>query len=329
MSKPTKPTTVCFYFEVTLAGDEAVNTFCQLEVLMCQWRHVVKLLDEDGPFIYSLTRTKRATSRRYPDACACQYAKNTRLVSVPGAGVLFAVERLGCGPPRVYIRVADLGQRQSSFRLASRIEGTSERVTAGQESYSGQGGIDPPTFRFSGRETSQDGSIAAALLDVFGRSVVAEVAAVSAAGNISLGDHIIGAGLPLAGHRVTVRPDGPVAHILTGGVLVRTLACPVPEQARSRLRGARAGTASPPQLPEPQQVLRRVSVRGTIMVGGQRIQVGLPQAGKTAQVTVEADTFAVHVAPDVTMIAARKATSEIRRHKASHYPPRTAPAGPE
>ncbi len=83
MSKPTKPTTVCFYFEVTLAGDEAVNTFCQLEVLMCQWRHVVKLLDEDGPFIYSLTRTKRATSRRYPDACAqCHLAKVDHAASV-------------------------------------------------------------------------------------------------------------------------------------------------------------------------------------------------------------------------------------------------------
>jgi hypothetical protein len=48
---------------------------------------------------------------------------------------------------------------------------------------------------------------------------------VTAAGNIS-----IGAGLPLAGQRVTVQLDGPVAHILASGVLVRT----VPEQARSR-----------------------------------------------------------------------------------------------
>jgi len=45
---------------------------------------------------------------------------------------------------------------------------------------------------------------------------------VNAPGDVSLGDHIICAGLPLAGQRVTLRLDGPVAHILAGGVLVRT-----------------------------------------------------------------------------------------------------------
>lgn len=44
--------------------------------------------------------------------------------------------------------------------------------------------------------------------------------------------------------------DGPVAHILSGGTVVRTVSCPVPEQARARLRGARAGTTGPPRLPE-------------------------------------------------------------------------------
>jgi hypothetical protein len=43
---------------VNLAGDEAVGTFAQLEVLMCQWRRVTGLLAETGPFIYPLTRTK-------------------------------------------------------------------------------------------------------------------------------------------------------------------------------------------------------------------------------------------------------------------------------
>jgi transposase InsO family protein len=142
---------------------------------------------------------------------------------------------------------------------------------------------------------------------------------VTAAGNISLGSHVIGAGLPLAGQRVTLRLEGPVAHILSGGVLVRTLACPVPEHARPRLRGARAGTASPPQLPEPQQVLRRVSVRGTIMIGGQRIQVGLPHAGKTAEITIGPDTYQVTVPDGGTVTAPRNTSREIRRHKASNY----------
>lgn len=145
---------------------------------------------------------------------------------------------------------------------------------------------------------------------------------VTAAGNISLGDHVLGAGLPLAGQRVTLRLEGPVAHVLASGVLVRTLACPVPDHARPKLRGARTGTTTTPQLPDGLTVLRRISVRGTIMVGGQRIQVGLPHAGKTAEVTIEPDAFTVHVAPDITGIAARSSSREIRRHKASHYPAR-------
>jgi len=42
---------------VNLAGDDARDTFSQLEVLMCQWRRISALLDGKGPFIYSVTRT--------------------------------------------------------------------------------------------------------------------------------------------------------------------------------------------------------------------------------------------------------------------------------
>jgi hypothetical protein len=142
---------------------------------------------------------------------------------------------------------------------------------------------------------------------------------VNASGNVSLGDHIISAGLPLAGQRVTLRLEGPVAHILSGGTLARTIACPVPPEARPRLRGARAGTAQPPRLPEPLTVTRRVSVRGAIMIGGQRIQLGLPHAGKTAEVSVEADIYQITVEPGITIIAARTTSRDIRRHKASNY----------
>jgi len=41
------------------------------------------------------------------------------------------------------------------------------------------------------------------------------------------------AGLPLAGQRVTLRLDGPVAHVLSGGTPARTNACPVPHDART------------------------------------------------------------------------------------------------
>ena len=49
---------------------------------------------------------------------------------------------------------------------------------------------------------------------------------VNASGNVSLGNQMISAGLPLAGQRITLRLDGPVAHILSGGTLARTSACP-------------------------------------------------------------------------------------------------------
>jgi hypothetical protein len=137
---------------------------------------------------------------------------------------------------------------------------------------------------------------------------------VNASGNISVGNHIISAGLPLAGQRVTVRLDGPVAHILS-----RTVACPVPDQARVRLRGGRAGSAQPPRLPVPLVVSRRVSVRGAIMIGGQRIQAGLPHAGKTAQVTEEPDTYQITIEPGITVTAPRTTSRDIRRHKASNY----------
>jgi hypothetical protein len=148
---------------------------------------------------------------------------------------------------------------------------------------------------------------------------------VSASGNVSVGNHVLSVGSPLAGQRVTLRLDGPVAHILSGGTVVRTLACPVPRQARDRLRGARTGTAGPPQLPPPQLVRRRVSVRGAIMIGGQRIQVGRPHAGKTAEVTIEADTYHITVEDGITLTAPRTTSRDIKRHKAANYAPPQQP----
>jgi hypothetical protein len=92
------------------------------------------------------------------------------------------------------------------------------------------------------------------------------------------------------GQRVTLQLDGPVAHVLSGGVLVRTLACPVPPEARPRLRSARPGAAQPPCLPEPLVVTRQVPVRWPVMAGGQKIQAGLPHARKTVAISVAPDT---------------------------------------
>lgn len=40
-----------------LVADDATDRFAQMEVIMCQWRHISALLDEKGPFIYAVTRT--------------------------------------------------------------------------------------------------------------------------------------------------------------------------------------------------------------------------------------------------------------------------------
>ena len=92
-----------------------------------------------------------------------------------------------------------------------------------------------------------------------------------------------------------------------------------PPEARPRLRGARPGTAQPPCLPEPLVVTRRVPVRGPVMVGGRKIQVGLPLARKTVAITVRPDTYQVAVEPGITVTAPRTASRDIRRHKASSY----------
>jgi hypothetical protein len=129
---------------------------------------------------------------------------------------------------------------------------------------------------------------------------------VNASGNVSLGDRIVSAGLPLPGQRVTLRLKGPVVHVLAGGVLARTLACPVPPEARPRLRGALV-------------VARRVSVRGSVMTGGQKIRVGLVHARKTVQVSVRPGTCQIAVEPGITITAPRTGSRDIRRYKASNY----------
>jgi len=42
---------------VALSTDEAKDTWHQLEIVMCQWRAIEACLDQEGPFIYTATRT--------------------------------------------------------------------------------------------------------------------------------------------------------------------------------------------------------------------------------------------------------------------------------
>jgi hypothetical protein len=68
---------------------------------------------------------------------------------------------------------------------------------------------------------------------------------------------VISAGLPLAGQQVTLRLDGPVAHILSGATMVRTVACPVPPHGQPRHQTAQ-GLELPPR-PQRQQQARVIA----------------------------------------------------------------------
>jgi hypothetical protein len=72
-----------------------------------------------------------------------------------------------------------------------------------------------------------------------------------------------------------------------------------------------------------------VSIRGAIVIGGQRIQAGLPHAGKTAQVSVGAGTCQSTVEDGIASSAPCKASRGIKRRKASGCPPRTTVAADE
>ena len=78
-------------------------------------------------------------------------------------------------------------------------------------------------------------------------------------------------------------------------------------------------------MPEPLTVTRRVSVRGAIMIGGQKIQVGLAHARETVEVTVEADTYQITAGPAIIITAPRTTSRDIRRHKASNYSSQVPP----
>jgi hypothetical protein len=60
------------------------------------------------------------------------------------------------------------------------------------------------------------------------------------------------------------------------------------------------------------------------MIGGQRIQVGLPHAGKTVEITAQADTYQITVEDGITITAACKTSRDIKRHKAWNYPLRAS-----
>ena len=55
------------------------------------------------------------------------------------------------------------------------------------------------------------------------------------------------------------------------------------------------------------------------MIGGQRIQAGLPHAGQAASITIGSGTCQITVPERLTLTAPRTASRDILRHKASNY----------
>ena len=60
------------------------------------------------------------------------------------------------------------------------------------------------------------------------------------------------------------------------------------------------------------QLLDCISAR---MVGGQKVQVGLPHAGKTIGITVGAGTCQIAAGPGITITAARTIGRDVRLHR--------------
>src|SRR5215471_18078315 len=126
-------------------------------------------------------------------------------------------------------------------------------------------------------------------------------------------------GLHLAGQRITLRMEGPLMAVLGHDrTLLRTLACPVPADRRSRLRGARRARSLPPQPGGPITVQRRVSSRGGLMVARRMIH-----AGKTATVICEDNHFRVVIDGETAAVVPRTTTSEVHRYKANATDKRT------
>nr|WP_247659334.1 hypothetical protein [Micromonospora sp. U56] len=121
-------------------------------------------------------------------------------------------------------------------------------------------------------------------------------------------------------------------QISAGGVLLRSLPNPLTAAEIATIRDARPAGPPPTPAPEPVRVERRVSSRGSLVIAGQRIHVGIRHAGATLTVEAADTTFRVHdgdqlvtevtrtTAKDIARFKARKPEPP-RNHKSSDHPP--------
>ncbi len=105
----------------------------------------------------------------------------------------------------------------------------------------------------------------------------------NACGLVGLGGVQFSVGQALAGQKVTLRVEDEVIHVVSDGVLVRTIASPLRREQLTDLRGARIA-GPPPVTGGPLRIHRRVSVRGAVWVATQCVQVGLSHVRKVVAV---------------------------------------------
>jgi transposase InsO family protein len=142
-------------------------------------------------------------------------------------------------------------------------------------------------------------------------------------GVADLAGHRLKIGAELARRRVTLRLDGHLVHVISGGTLAKTLPSPIPAADRSKLRGARiAAVALPPPAPGPVSVQRKVPRDGIIMVTRQRLRVGATYAGKIVTVHVEDTHFRVTCDGAEISLHPRTEQRPVTRWKAKIHAPK-------
>jgi len=117
--------------------------------------------------------------------------------------------------------------------------------------------------------------------------------------------------------RITLRLHDNLAQVIVDGVLTRTLPLTLTAAQRARLQGARLA-GPPPQIDRrPVRTQRRVSTRGSTMVIGQKLQVGLRHAGQIVTIEINDSTLrGLDERDDLITLAPCTSTKDLKRHKA-------------
>ncbi|SBT42085.1 hypothetical protein GA0070611_1853 [Micromonospora auratinigra] len=126
-----------------------------------------------------------------------------------------------------------------------------------------------------------------------------------------------------AGLPVTLWIDATVVHLLINGVRLKTVPSRLTPAHLRQLLADDGQPAGPPPQPasQPLQVERRVGCRGSLVIAGQRIHVGIAHAGRTLTAEVADTTFRVHDGNQLITEVAQPTTKAIARFKAREPEP--------